>query len=95
MRPICSHYLCYCYVENYEISLLNKPLPRDKTNRTHCSVTLHQTECRTAVHCHFTLLNVLLTGAQCAGGATAVTAARAQSAPAMRGFSPWRRVGNI
>ena len=36
MRPICSHYLCYCYVENYEISLLNKPLPRDKTNRTHC-----------------------------------------------------------
>ena len=35
MRPICSHYLCYCYVENHEISLLNNPLLRDKTNRTH------------------------------------------------------------
>ena len=33
---VCSHYLCYYYVENYEISLLNKPLLRDKTNRTPC-----------------------------------------------------------
>ena len=41
MRPICSHYLCYCYVENYEKSLLNKPLPRDKTNRTHCRLCPH------------------------------------------------------
>ena len=37
LRPVCSHYLCCCYVENYEISLLNKPVPRDKTNRTHGS----------------------------------------------------------
>ena len=41
MRPICSHYLCYCYVENYEKSLLNKPVPRDKTNRTHGRASSH------------------------------------------------------
>ena len=40
MRPICSHYLCYCYVENYEKSLLNKPVPRDKTNQTHGSTRI-------------------------------------------------------
>ena len=69
-----------------------------------CAVVLSTNKCYFAPnrvpHCsalplYTALLNVLLTGAQCAGGATAGTAARAQSAPAMRGSSPWRRVGNI